>query len=361
MSNHFRSVLIIDSALLFVLLLVTASEYAMVSPSLQAFYLWGRIAMVAATLLHMSLYRYFDRAWYGVWWAALLYVYSAHGEYCRPLYIISLFQIMVIHAFYFRHSRFSYVLTTSLGTAGFLIVMFMAWPDNVKRLGEANAGDQFTIAICSLITAMILYTQMERFRQKSIRITERLALVGSYATSLIHDLKNLSAAPLLYAGMLKNQGPAVFGPVVDQLNEDLRKMAFLVKELYGASKIGEVTHTSFELREVCELAREVVGTRMRNVPFKIDGDARITTDRTALQVIVLNLLYNAVPNRDVQPAVSIYIRDAELRFESEGASSPEIPSSPGLGLFLMGEMSRHAGIRLDYSQADSKWITTLRF
>ncbi|RYZ77152.1 MAG: HAMP domain-containing histidine kinase [Proteobacteria bacterium] len=346
----------------------------MVEVGLRGLYFPIRISIILALVGFALMCRYKDAQWYSISWAVLLYIYSISGEYFRPLYIIALFQFQAVHAVYFRHSRKAFFTTHVAGTAIFLATMLQFWPQNLIRLHSQAIEDQMSIAICSLAGVTFLYFYFESIKSRAETATNKLALVGSYATSLIHDIKNLSTAPLLYAEMLNDESrqlsKADVTRVAQLLHTDLVKLERLVKDLYDTSK-PEDSHEICSLREACEFATRVLGPRMNGVKLSISGESEVETNKRVLNVILLNLFYNALNAFEkfeigAARVIEIVIQPSDLTFVShsvrDGAAMEERTAEVlGLGLYLIAELGKQSNVRVERKVDRTMWITRLRF
>lgn len=365
-----RPAIVVDIATIALVSLVTVTEAPLVEDSQRPWYIGFRVAICLALALH-ALLRKADRSpVYGLIWVAILYFYCATGEYFRPLYIVAVFQVQMIHALYFDHFKRSYAVAHILGSTLFLATLFFVWDQSISRLQQASVGDQVTIVFCTTVTAMLMHWHVETIKKRSERATKKLALVGGYATSLIHDIKNLAAAPLLYSSALNNPGrqltEAETKTLVGLLNSDLKKMETLVKELYSSSLMNDQDDERIDLRLAVLKAQSVLETRLQGIELSISGDSAVTTDRRILQVILMNLFYNAIqafPKKTTgeKPRIEIEIRDATLIFKSNSAEASQRETSTGMGLFLMKELSQQTNISITSSIEGKNWITRLQF
>lgn len=369
MGNKLAIEIVVNLLSLLVVVLVTAVELPLVHESGQAWYLGLRVIPAVGFLGLIHLRRHFDKVWYGILWCSFFYFYCFVGEYFRPLYIIALVQIQILHATYFRHSRFSFPAVHISGSLIFLGILAYAWEENLQRLSISTVQDQATIAFCSIVTALLVHSRIEKAKAKSEKMTKKLALVGSYATSLIHDLKNLNSSPLIYSEMLadkeKKLSPEQVSEVAGLLNADLKKIQYLVRELYDSSRVHETLLEICSLEEAVQIAREVVGPRLGPIELSISGSGTVKTDRRVLQVILLNLFYNSIaalqPFSDRKRRIEVVIGKDNLDFASNSLSHQSDDAPPGLGRYLMEELARHTNIQIEQNARGDKWITSLYF
>lgn len=351
-----------------VVILVTGTEFFLVEPQLRDFYLYVRIANVAVFAWMLIDTRHIEKVWYGNMWTINFYVYCYVGEFCRPLYAVAIMQIMVLHASCFRQSRHSYWILHSVGTLIFTAILIHSWDRNIHRLADSSVADQVSILICSMITMGVLHFRLESLRRGAELKTKKLALIGGYATSLIHDIKNLSASPLLYSEILRQptttRTPDEVAKLSNLLYTDLKKLEHVVKEIYDSSKFETPDEDEVSLAKLCRGVQEILGHRLDGIAVHIEGEALVRTDRRVLQVILQNLFYNAVAAIKHQPGedrgIRIRLTPRQLRFSSSSVPE-EMKVQPGLGLFLMDEFARHSNLRLQTRIEGREWITEIEF
>ncbi|RYZ88846.1 MAG: hypothetical protein EOP06_10255 [Proteobacteria bacterium] len=110
---------------------------------------------------------------------------------------------------------------------------------------------------------------------------------------------------------------------------------------------------------------------MSGVRLVVSGDADVETNKRILNVILLNLFYNALNaftrlDASEPRLIEIVIRPGELTFVShsvrdDAGMEKRTEEVPGLGLYLISELGKQTNVRIDRKVDRTKWITRLRF
>ena len=307
---------------------IILSEWGVLDPALRVEYVVGKlILMVLILAVAFRLWRKYDSPGANLATGILGIVYTAHGQWYRPLYYLAFFQTSIAYSYFFVVPRRVYQVIMPLWVAAFLAVFTYRWPQYVEAMKTPLYSD---VAISTVIVGVIntivyrFITHDRVFRQNALA---RFSRIGFQSARLIHDLKGLTAAPRVYAQLLTrklkgNADPEVIESL-DNLTHDLENLSDVVIELNQMSSLrGEFTLSEFELRDAAEGARKLIRNRMRGVDVRIEGDLRIRSDRSIWTSVLLNLFLNSIEifrQRQVEsPQIRVTLGEGRVVFRDNG-------------------------------------------
>ncbi len=180
--------------------------------------------------------------------------------------------------------------------------------------GESQRGRKFTLLsrwtlvrerdddfgkILSINTDI---TEKKQFESQFLR-SQRLESIGSLASGIAHDLKNILSPILLCAPMLNDDiTPAERQGMVNVVEQSARRAADIVRQLLGFSRGKEGQKVPLQIRHlVREMGKIVTETFPRSIRLEATYDDNLWAvlgNVTQLHQILLNLCVNA---RDAMP------------------------------------------------------------
>ena len=139
------------------------------------------------------------------------------------------------------------------------------------------------------------------------------------------------------------------GEMVDELDAGIRELLLMSKmdsfEKSEWIKISEVVEES--------LRRNKIMIAEKNLQMRIEvGEQKIWLNRTALSMVLANLIGNAVKYAEEGGRISVQMRDEELEIKNSYRASVNEQSGSGLGLYIVKNLLKRYG--LQYEICDTK-------
>lgn len=211
-------------------------------------------------------------------------------------------------------------------------------------------------------------TQMESL-ERALEEREHLASLGELAAGLAHEVRNALATTHGYLRLLRDAGEDRRARYVEAIIAETEGLDRLVDRFLAFTRPHELHRERLVLKEVCAEAAEHVGQAHPRLAVEVQGEeVAIAADRTALRVVLENLLRNAAEARD-DARVVIHVEAAEqgalLVVEDNGPGvpatlrdtlfSPFVSSKPsgGLGLAVSRRLLRLLGGDLSLERGSS--------
>lgn len=148
------------------------------------------------------------------------------------------------------------------------------------------------------------------------------------------------------------------GEMVDELDAGIRELLLMSKM------------DSFEQREwikFSELVEEVlkrnqVMTAEKNLQLRIEvGEQKIWLNRTALSIVLANLIGNAVKYAEEGGRISVQMRDEVLEIENSYKTSVNEQSGSGLGLYIVKNLLKRYGLKYEISDLEKSFSFKIDF
>lgn len=201
-------------------------------------------------------------------------------------------------------------------------------------------------------------TQLESL-ERALEEREHLAGLGELAAGLAHEVRNALATIHGYVRLLRDAGEDRRARYVEAITAEAEGLDRLVDRFLAFTRPHELQREPVALRKVCEEAAAHVGQAFPRLEVTVAGEeVVVAADRTALLVVLENLLRNAAEARDdarVVLRVEATEQGALLVVEDNGPGipatlrdtlfSPFVSSKPsgGLGLALARRLLRLLG------------------
>ena len=139
------------------------------------------------------------------------------------------------------------------------------------------------------------------------------------------------------------------GEMVDELDAGIRELLLMSKmdsfEKFEWIKISEVVEES--------LRRNQIMIAEKNLQMRIEvGEQKIWLNRTALSMVLANLIGNAVKYAEEGGKISVQMRDEALEIKNSYRAGVNEQSGSGLGLYIVKNLLKRYG--LQYEICDTK-------
>jgi len=195
-----------------------------------------------------------------------------------------------------------------------------------------SAPDTLPLTFTRVVVERLRFTNARYIDQ--LLQSERLTILGSMVSSIVHDLKNPMSAILCSVDYLEKTAPS---EPVRQLAEIIHasalRMVEMSEELLGFAR-GKVNlrPRSTSVKRLLELLEEEILSEIRSsrirLVIRIDEIDRLTLDETRLTRCLANIVKNAKEALGDEGTITIQIRDAGSQLNiSISDNGPGIPES----------------------------------
>jgi PAS domain S-box-containing protein len=163
---------------------------------------------------------------------------------------------------------------------------------------------------------------------EQLRHSQRMEVVGEFASTIAHDVNNLSTVILGYAHLAANESTADDGPgdELEQINKAADSIAALTRQLLAFSRRQLLEPALLDIADTIgaiePAVRSLVGSGVELVIRRPPSGVTVRADESQLEQVVLNLVLNA---RDATPAggaitVDVVVSELETRSAADGAT-----------------------------------------
>ena len=148
------------------------------------------------------------------------------------------------------------------------------------------------------------------------------------------------------------------GEMVDELDVGIRELLLMSKmdsfEKSEWIKISEVVEES--------LRRNQIMIAEKNLQMRIEvGEQRIWLNRTALSIVLANLIGNAVKYAEEDGRISMQMRDGVLEIKNSYRAGVNEQSGSGLGLYIVKNLLKRYGLQYEICDTKKSFIFKIDF
>lgn len=148
------------------------------------------------------------------------------------------------------------------------------------------------------------------------------------------------------------------GEMVDELDAGIRELLLMSKmdsfEKFEWIKISEVVEES--------LRRNQIMIAEKNLQMQIEvGEQKIWLNRTALSMVLANLISNAVKYAEEGGRISAQMRDGVLEIKNSYRAGTNEQSGSGLGLYIVKNLLKRYGLKYEISDLEKSFSFRIDF
>lgn len=148
------------------------------------------------------------------------------------------------------------------------------------------------------------------------------------------------------------------GEMVDELDAGIRELLLMSKmdsfEKFEWIKISEVVEES--------LRRNQIMIAEKNLQMRIEvGEQKIWLNRTALLMVLANLIGNAVKYAEEGGKISVQMRDEALEIKNSYRAGINEQSGSGLGLYIVKNLLKRYGLKYEISDLEKSFSFKIDF
>ncbi len=357
-------------------ILIVLSELPLIPESQRFSYVLGKVFLLAtAFLLAYWLWRDYESVAANTLIGLHFMLYTFQGQWYRPLYYFSFCQLAVAYSFIFAVPKRIFRPILLVWLLVYSYVFHLTWEKHQLALQNPVFSD---IIFCISATAMIAliahsyFTSSRMFREVALARFSRVAF-GS--ARLIHDVKGLMGAPVLYAQLLQKELKGTANPLVTEalssLSKDLENLQRVVLELNQMSAVrSNNAPTEFNFEKIISGVRLMMGDRLMNVNFENSVNLKLRGDLSLVTSVVLNIFLNSLDSFKhhgiAKPVIKASSDGRSLKFTDNGLGfDPAVlkalanqkvlstkESGSGVGLFVIMDAMESLGGKALFQNVD---------
>jgi signal transduction histidine kinase len=194
------------------------------------------------------------------------------------------------------------------------------------RIGEGDSGAS-SIVVARDVTALVRL-------QESVRLSERMAAMGSLTAGVAHEVRNplfaISANVDALAEVLSDR--AEVEDLLGAVRAEVARLNGLMVDLLEYGKPAAVTLVEQPLREAIDLALHLCASKAKEAGVGVQSTARgdpvVRIDRDRFVEVIENLLENAIQHSPPGSAVTLELSDFQEE-DRQWARCLVLDSGPG--------------------------------
>ena len=256
-------------------------------------------------------------------------IYPALGEMFRPTYEYALLPMFMIAAMFIPFSRKILFPSFFVSTLAFCYVYYMNYNRNLLLIQEMNVFDNIFSFIIFGITAAYVSHVLNFERELRNKAQARYSLIGTQASAILHDLKNILSTPLLQIDHLRSVTQSQNNPQIQSAISDIEKTltdAATIAIRFNQMSVLANTDKSFvKISETISEVKAILNRRLNGVQVEIEGDRSVMADQGFITSLFLNLFMNslAAMAKSEFKIITISIDNKKISFKDSGSGFSE--------------------------------------
>lgn len=252
-------------------------------------------------------------------------IYPALGEMFRPTYEYAILPIFIIAAMFVPFSRKILFPSFFVSTLVFCYVYYIHYERNLLLIKEMNVFDNIWSFITFAITAAYASHVLNFERELRNKAQARYSLIGTQASAILHDLKNILATPLLQIDHLRsvtqeNSNPQVAVAISD-IEKTLTDAATIAIRFNQMSLLANTDKALVKISDTISEVKAILNRRLNGVKVEIEGDRSLMADQGFITSLFLNLFMNSLSAMEKSglKKITITIEDKKISFKDTGS------------------------------------------
>lgn len=280
--------------------LVVLSELPMLAAGqTNLFLIYKGIPTLGYIFMVWVIYKWPKYKYTNYWFVFVATLYSIGSSYFRPLYVIAIFDTLVVFIFLFAMTKKEFWILTTGGLGLYTISILSRYPDIPDTTIPPLFEDHFLISLQRYLILILTYHFFIKARDYQLNAEKRFSLVGRHAARVAHDLKGMLAAPVLLMESVKqadsgNSQSKEVKENIEMISRQINKIHDSLLELSRLCSLDQLPKTKFDLRDAVDGVKNLYLKRIDNVNINIKGDLNFYCDRSFLTSILSNLLSNSL-------------------------------------------------------------------
>lgn len=350
--------------------LVTLPEYQSITEG-QNLYL---ITKILLQLWLVGLYFWLKKDAYGttvnLWVGIHIIASNIHGQYFSPWYFLSFAQMIIAYSFLFPLPRRQFNIFLFFGSFAFLAVSLYRHEEVFNWVYDSQYADLISATLSASAVAWLAHNFFAADRTYREDMVRKFGIVGVQAAGIVHDIKNMLAAPQLNVELLKKKIPDnhEISGLINSIQSQLIGINRAVNGLNQMVALQDQEKEFFHLRNIVEEVSETLNLHSRKITMEFEGDLQIYSEKALFKSIIFNLIMNSIQafrkNATQNPWIKVTCEENSLViYDNAGGFPADILESlekfrfrsidgNGMGLFLVWNGMRSLGGNVLFSNTD---------
>lgn len=313
-------------------------------------------------------------------------LYPAFCGYWRISYEQSVFELLIAYALAFHVSRALFVAVSVACVGLFSVVHFMRFDFLKSQFTTPRVQDGIFVAIATGVIVLIFYVFINYERRWRESALTRFGLIGQQASNIVHDVKNLIAAPSVHAATLRRKLEGLGDPevreILDEMQASLSRTNRLIFDLNEMARLTEAgAATTVSVRPLVHEVADLLQNQLRGIALEVRGDLELRADRALLYSVMMSLFMNAVDQfrktaAAGRAAIVVELGEGFCRVSDngggfdanvlhdlakDGRTGTTKPNGSGLGLYLVSRALSEMGGRASFRNSSDGAVVELSF
>lgn len=233
----------------------------------------------------------------------LLYVviglfYSVTSSLFRPLYVIAIFDIMIVFIFLFPMTKKEFWTFSTLGMWVYTLALAFRFPNVAESQLSPSLSDHILIGLQRHLILIVTFYFFIKARDYQLQAEKRFGLLGRQAARVAHDIKGMLSAPILILDGLKSQNRVESRDKtqdsINLISEQIEQIHGSLLELSRLCSLDQLPMSRFSLNDSLQGVRGLYLKNLEEVDFFVSGDINFYCDRSLVTSIFSNLIGNTL-------------------------------------------------------------------
>lgn len=315
--------------------------------------------------------------------AIIFSLYSIHGQYFNPWYLICFIHTKYALSFLYPIKRRIFTIYMLISTSAFAVMLFWRFDIFLRWAANPVKEDIFFTLFCAMACAILanhFFTADRTYREETIR---KFGLIGAQSATILHDIKGMMAAPRIYAETLtqiieKQPENTRAQEAAMRLQESLDHFNSVLVELNRMSSLHIQTPETFEFSDLLKEIAESLSMERKNLPLENHVFTRLHIEKAHLKSIIFNIVLNSMQafrnKKTSNPLIKVQwdekkgivfsdngggFNEAILKNLEKEDYNYEQVSGTGLGLYMINEGIKSLGGRATFQNSSRGAEVTL--
>lgn len=300
MNRETRSAFRLYVLYFFMAVSVMILEYSQVSEDIKIYFVLTKlftIILIFIALLILLKFREYSKYAHTVLVVGAM-AYPALGELFRPTYEYALMPLFITLAMFAPISKRYLYLAMILSTSAFCIVYFYTYQRNLILVAEMNVFDNIWTFVLYTFVGCVTAHNLTSEKDLRFKAQARYSLIGTHASAILHDLKNILSTPLLQIDELrlatKDQKNRNIDIAISDIEKNLSHAASMAMRFNQMAVLANTDKSKVKISDTLLEVKAILNRRLNGVIVDIQGDHEILADQGFITSLFLNLFMNSL-------------------------------------------------------------------
>lgn len=251
--------------------------------------------------------------------------HPALGQLFRPTYEAEILPGFIIASMFVPLKRKILFPLFAASTLAFCYVYYIKFDRNLLLLKEMHVLDNIWTHISHCIGAIYISNVMNFERDLKNKAQARYSLIGTQASAILHDLKNILSTPLSQIDQLRSLTKVNNNLELEAAISDIEKIltdaATIAIRFNQMSVLANADKSMVKISDTISEVKAILNRRLNGVQLEIEGDRSVMADQGFITSLFLNLFMNSLAalEKSENKKISIVIDDKKISFKDTGS------------------------------------------